>query len=346
MEGKGCAVIALLDGKRKPYQIFKMLQHKGISKDFVYRTIKRYNDSGSVKKRYGGGRQRTARTPKMLAALKARIRRNPRRNQKKLALQMNVSRMTINRALKEDLKVRALKIKTCHYLTAANIKGRREKCAQLLARYGPAAVNRILFTDEKYFTIEAKFNRQNDRVYAKSRAELPHHVGYVTRRHHPEQVMVWAGVSAMGKTPLHFCELGVKTKAKNYQEDILEQVVKPLNDSLFNGEQWSFQQDSAPSHKAKTTQRWLTANVPDFISTDAWPSASPDLNPLDYAIWSKLEAKVCCKPHTSVDALKRSLLREWDALSMDTVRKSIEEWRPRLEACIRAKGGYFEDSLY
>ena len=55
MEGKGCAVIALLDGKRKPYQIFKMLQHKGISKDFVYRTIKRCNDSGSVKKRYGGG---------------------------------------------------------------------------------------------------------------------------------------------------------------------------------------------------------------------------------------------------------------------------------------------------
>ncbi|XP_065678479.1 E3 ubiquitin-protein ligase rnf213-alpha [Hydra vulgaris] len=52
MEGKGCAVIALLDGKRKPYQIFKMLQHKGISKDFVYRTIKQYNDSGSVKKRY------------------------------------------------------------------------------------------------------------------------------------------------------------------------------------------------------------------------------------------------------------------------------------------------------
>ncbi|XP_065647134.1 uncharacterized protein LOC136076974 [Hydra vulgaris] len=148
--------------------------------------------------------------------------------------------MTINRALKEDLKVRALKIKTCHYLTAANIKGRREKCAQLLARYGPAAVNRILFTDEKYFTIEIKFNRQNDRVYAKSRAELPHHAGYVTRRHHPEQVMVWAGVSAMGKTPLHFYELGVKTKAKNYQEDILEQVVKPINDSLFNGEQWSF----------------------------------------------------------------------------------------------------------
>ena len=145
---------------------------------------------------------------------------------------------------------------------------------------------------------------------------------------------------------LHFCELGVKTKAKNYQEDILEQVVKPLNDSLFNGEQWSFQQDSATSHKAKKTQRWLTANVPDFISTDAWPSASPDLNPLDYAIWSKLEAKVCCKPHTSVDALKRSLLRERDALSMDTMRKSIEEWRPRLEACIRAKGGYFEDSLY
>ena len=42
-------------------------------------------------------------------------------------------------------------------------------------------------------------------------------------------------------------------------------------------------------------------NCPDFISVDThwrradgeWPPNSPDLNPLDYSIWSILEAKAC-----------------------------------------------------
>ena len=56
---------------------------------------------------------------------------------------------------------------------------------------------------------------------------------------------------------------------------------------LFHGENWSFQHVSASAHKARTTQQWPETNVPDFISTSDWPSASPDLNPLDYKLWSK-----------------------------------------------------------
>jgi len=40
--------------------------------------------------------------------------------------------------------------------------------------------------------------------------------------------MVWCGVSNQGVTPLHFCEKGVKTGARVYQEDVLQGVVKPL----------------------------------------------------------------------------------------------------------------------
>ena len=32
---------------------------------------------------------------------------------------------------------------------------------------------------------------------------------------------------------------------------------------------------SAPAHKAKTLQQWLENHVPEFISRDHWPSASP-----------------------------------------------------------------------
>jgi inhibitor of nuclear factor kappa-B kinase subunit alpha len=66
--------------------------------------------------------------------------------------------------------------------------------------------------------------------------------------------MVWLGASHQGVTPLHFCEKGVKTGARMYQEDVLQGVVKPLNMTVFSGQKWVFQQDPAPAHKAKTTR--------------------------------------------------------------------------------------------
>ncbi len=93
---------------------------------------------------------------------------------------------------------------------------------------------------------------------------------------------------------------------------------------------------------AKVVQKWLKTNTPDFISKAEWPSASPDLNPLDYALWSKLTERVCVKPNTSFDALKRSLVREWDKIPMETLQHSVAQWRPRLHQCINAGGGNFE----
>jgi inhibitor of nuclear factor kappa-B kinase subunit alpha len=78
-----------------------------------------------------------------------------------------------------------------------------------------------------------------------------------------------------------------------YQEDVLQGVVKPLNTTLFSGQKWVYQQDSAPAHKAKMTQERLRRHVPAFISAEDWPSGSPDLNPLDYKLWAVLEVMAC-----------------------------------------------------
>ena len=61
-----------------------------------------------------------------------------------------------------------------------------------------------------------------------------------------------------GVTPLHFCEKGVKTGARVYQEDVRQGGVKPRNRTVFNGQKWVFfQQNSVQAHEAKTTQEWL-----------------------------------------------------------------------------------------
>src|SRR5689334_2102765 len=87
-------------------------------------------------------------------------------------------------------------------------------------------------------------------------------------------------------------------------------VLLPWAQKHFGDSEWTFQQDSAPAHKTKRTQKWCTENLPDFISADEWPSNSPDLNCMDYLVWSILESRACSKPHDSIENLKKSLNKE------------------------------------
>ncbi|KAK2701370.1 hypothetical protein QYM36_019973 [Artemia franciscana] len=141
---------------------------------------------------------------------------------------------------------------------------------------------------------------------------------------------------------IHFCEKKVKTVARNYQRDILTSVEKPLKKTIFPNRSWIFQQDSAPVYKAKTAQEWLKNHVPEFISSDHWPSASPDLNPLDYRLWSVLQGLVCTRRHHNLDSLKQELIEAVDNFLREVVCTEIDEWLNILRRCIQANGGHFE----
>ena len=223
------------------------------------------------------------------------------------------------------------------------MKQRELRCRRRLQRYTNNGHRSILFMDEKIFTIEESFNQQNDRVYASSSREPRKVATRVQRAHHPSSVMVWLGVSYSGGTQLHFCEKGVKTGAKVYKDTVLEPIVRGLNTTLFRNKHWTFQQDSAPAHKAGSTQVWLVGHVPDFISTAEWPSSSPDLNPLDYKLWSVLEGIVCKMRHPTIDSLNRFLVSAVTDFPIETMRAAIDEWPERLRACVYAKGGHFEN---
>ena len=137
-----------------------------------------------------------------------------------------------------------------HLLTPAlkEIGRTRAKC--LLQEHAKNGHENILFTDEKIFITEEQYNNQYN-IYAQVSLEV-HSEG--AGGHHPSYAMVWWWVSLQGVTPLHFCEKGVKTGARVFQEDVLQGVVKPFNMTVFSGQKWAFQKDSVPPHKAKMTQ--------------------------------------------------------------------------------------------
>ena len=154
--------------------------------------------------------------------------------------------------------------------------------------------------------------------------------------------MVWGAVSYEGKLPLKFVEEGSKINTAYYQNEILDNFLKNNADLLYPDGDWTFQQDSAPAHKANSTQKWLEENCPRFINQNEWPSSSPDLNPLDYCVWGILENRVNSFSHKSIESLKRKLVMEWDNFPMETIRASIESWRSRLSKVAEKNGGRFE----
>ena len=156
--------------------------------------------------------------------------------------------------------------------------------------------------------------------------------------------MVWAGICANGKTPLVFIDRNVKINAAVYQNDILSAYVHPWAQEHFGENQFSLQQDWAPAHGARTTIQ-LCELFPGFWGKDVWPSNSPDLNPMDYSIWSILEQKLGRTRYASTEALKAALQRAWDEIDEQQCATIVGNFQKRLAACISARGAQFEHLL-
>jgi len=77
-----------------------------------------------------------------------------------------------------------------------------------------------------------------------------------------------------------------------------------------SGDLYTFQQDSAPAHHARTTVEMLKTETPDFIPPDLWSPNSPDLNPVDYSVCGILQEKVY-QHHNNLGELKHQLCAEW-----------------------------------
>ncbi|GFX58626.1 uncharacterized protein TNCV_418051 [Trichonephila clavipes] len=158
-------------------------------------------------------------------------------------------------------------------------------------------------------TVQQDHNSQNDRIWS---VDAPSPSVIVEHLQYPKSVIVWGGIGASGKTHFDFVEEGVKINQKVYQRDISEAVVLPSAQQHLGNANWTFQQDSAPARKAKNTQERCKVNFPD-ISSEKWPPYTPDLNSMDYSVWSVLESRACTKPHKT---LKFLLLQEWDRLKV------------------------------
>ena len=157
-----------------------------------------------------------------------------------------------------------------------------------------------------------------------------------TRSHFSKSVMVSVGVSALGCTELIFIEPGVKINGAYYRDELLTKHLLPAIKEL-SGDYFTFQQDSAPAHRARETVELLSRETPDFITPLLWPPNSPDLNPVDwrkgFGAFSRSEF-IVAGYETQLKHLKARLVEgEWSfCSSQNIVDAAVRQWRVRLRA--------------
>ena len=158
----------------------------------------------------------------------------------------------------------------------------------------------------------------------------------------PTMVMVFGVVSSEGHImPPHIFEVTLKINTKVYP-DVLKTVVIPWCNQVASGRPWVWQQDSALAHKSKEAQAWLQKECYDFVPFLHWLTSSPDLNQLDYFIWSYVENITNMTFHNTKASLIAAIRWVFAKLPPELVEKACSQFQIHIKAVIEAEGGYIE----
>ncbi|VDO77185.1 unnamed protein product [Heligmosomoides polygyrus] len=162
----------------------------GVAETTVSKATIWYKELGYEGVRPGQKRKRTVNTFRIRNFIKKRVDRNPKTSMRKIARDIGVSPSSVRHIAKDEL--------------------------------GQGS-ERILFTDEKLFTVEQAHNRQSDRIWS---TEAPD-TSIVECCQNTQSVMVWGRIRASGKTSSYFVDRGVKIEPHLYRRNILEAVILP-----------------------------------------------------------------------------------------------------------------------
>ena len=207
---------------------------------------------------------------------------------------VELSAPTVRRRLLEN-GLRGCKARKKPLLTEKQRKHRLE-WARSHVKWPVKKWRKVLFSDESTFTL----NNQAGNNYVRRRSEeeyQPYCISPTIK--HPQSIMVWDCMAANGIGRLKLVSGRINgTKCI----DVLKNQMLSSARSLFSDDDWIFQDDNAPCHRAKKEQHWYGTHKVERMD---WPAQSPDLNPIEN-LWNR----VSCIVGKNKSKIRRELIEQ------------------------------------
>jgi len=168
-----------------------------------------------------------------------------------------------------------------------------------------------------------------------------------TRPSFSETVTVSVGVSKLGCIKLFFfCRVGVKINGVFYRDVLLTKKLLPVV-RYVSGNEFVFQQNSAPAHRARETIELLRRETRrTLFHRNSGDRTVQILTRWTTLIWATMQQGVYQTKIRNVE-LRQRLLKVWSSIEQDVIDTSTDQWpwRVRLKACVRLRGRHFEHML-
>ena len=330
--------------------IHKVAKVVGVAVRTIRRWLVRSKSGMSLQNKRGRGRKTSVTmVPKVVIAktIGKRMKSTRKISQNLKSKGSSISHVTVHSYLRKNLKVRPYKPQVQPKLTEKQRESRIKFCNDR-KKWSIDAWRRVLFSDESPFELFHTPNKQNDRVWTNSSAN----VQPTEKVKFPGKIMVWGVMSYRALSHLHIIPKGKTVNSEYYVEVILKQSLASTmlrtrdSDTILERKllpersKAIFQQDGAPAHTSKRSQKWLKDNMPGYWAKDIWPPNSPDLNPIEN-LWSILQSKLdtmdCA---TNLNILEKQLLLAWKEISPETSENLIAGMPSRIKKCLELNGGY------
>jgi inhibitor of nuclear factor kappa-B kinase subunit alpha len=293
--------------------------------------FEKLNLNGNTQKKERSVREKKSDTKNALISI---FKKDPTVSIRKAASATNSSYGLCQSILRKELMLFPYKYHTVQKLHTGDHEKRVEFANWFLKK--PKDTHEwLIATDEAWFTLTEKPNRQNNRHWAMEPPDNDIEVPL-----HDQKFMVWMAISA---TKCYGVFVFDETVNKDNYLDMLKNFFWPKHLNTKSYKKYYFLQDGAPSHTSNQVQDWLSSKFgTKFIDKSQWPAHSPDLNPCDFFLWGYLKSRVYMPMPKDLAELKSNLDREVKNLPKDVLKSTFLNFKKRLNLVISANGGHFE----
>ena len=319
------------------------------SANTLYRLYERFSTGEALTNPKRPNKMRPRRSDDNIALVQASVQRSPTTSQTRRSEQLGIKRTTLRRILHHDLHLFPYKVQLTQKLLPVD-KPCRLEWAQRVLEMVETDENfwqKIIMSDEAHFTLTGTVNKQNYRFYGTENPQIINEVPL-----YAQKVTVWCGVCAdMIIGPFFFEDEAGETVTVNQERyrDMVSDFLMPI--VRDNGmENFWFQQDGAPPHRARATINFLKQLFPGRLMSKngdfEWPPRSPDLTAPDFFLWGYLKSKVYVNKPRTLDELKANIRQEIAAISAETLVKTMENAAKRALLAMQAQGGHLRDIIF